>query len=809
MNKLSKLLAGLLLLAVAGALLAAFLVDPNSYKDDIETAFADAIGRELHIAGDLRISLFPKPALEIADASLPGAAGLGDGAFAELPLVRLYPRLGPLLAGRFELDLIHVEGLRLQLMRDEQGQPNWDLDSKPEPESEPDSESAPASASASESESRSPTLPREVGPSAPPALTHPSEPQGPSKVPPAAAVRTRTGALVIGRIEAIDASVTWDDRQTGRRLELGGLEISAGPVAAGEPVPVLLKGSVIDAQGASTPRVELTANLLPWGDSQVLRLKPLNVRIEGFDLGHGVTVGLEVQTDLEASLSVRRYLAEGLELNIRASGEALSGAQIDATVGARIELDLGTETLKVDELSIRSGALVAHGKAAGQTLLSTPRFAGDLTLDELDVRAWLEQTGLPAPRTADAAALRRLSLRTTWRLADGRLALEPLDLELDQTRITGNVERAATAPPSYRFDLVADGVDLDRYLRPASKPQPETAKSADPPTPTPGSESSPPPPTAGSEPAPTAGIPPAAKAAPLSEAAKASRSPWRAAGLDLDGRLRVGELKLARLRFGTADLRIGSKDGVLDLDTRSDRFYQGRLVGRLGLDLRGEEPMVSLVQRAEGIQTGPLLRDLTGDDKVTGRGDITADLAATGRNADALRRSLSGTAAMHVADGVVKGFNLERLIQEAQAQLRGKQTPDRLPNQTAFNDLRASAQVRDGVLSSRDLAVSADHLRVTGKGTVDLGRERFDYRFEPILVKPPKGQGIEELEDIPIPVRLTGTFAHPQWNVDVASALRAVAERELGKQDGGLFKKLEERTGIKGLEQGLRGLFGR
>ena len=82
-----------------------------------------------------------------------------------------------------------------------------------------------------------------------------------------------------------------------------------------------------------------------------------------------------------------------------------------------------------------------------------------------------------------------------------------------------------------------------------------------------------------------------------------------------------------------------------------------------------------------------------------------------------------------------------------------------------------------------------------------------------MFVKPPQGRGIKELEDIPIPVHLTGSFDRPQWNVDAGSALREVGKRQLDKQlegqGGDALKKLDERTGIKGLEKGLRGLFGR
>lgn len=60
------------------------------------------------------------------------------------------------------------------------------------------------------------------------------------------------------------------------------------------------------------------------------------------------------------------------------------------------------------------------------------------------------------------------------------------------------------------------------------------------------------------------------------------------------------------------------------------------------------------------------------------------------------------------------------------------------------------------------MVATTEHLRITGAGALDLVRGHVDYRFKPRFVEPPKGLGIKELE---------------------------------GE--------------IKGLEQGLKGLFGR
>lgn len=216
--------------------------------------------------------------------------------------------------------------------------------------------------------------------------------------------------------------------------------------------------------------------------------------------------------------------------------------------------------------------------------------------------------------------------------------------------------------------------------------------------------------------------------------------------------------------------------------------------------------------RIREIQPGLLLADLPWGDRLSGHGKIDADLVASGHDLDALRRSLAGTLAIHIPRGAIKGFNLERSVREAKARLRGETPPKNLPSQTDFRDLRATAEIRDGILSNRDLTATADHLRVTGAGTLDLVRERIDYRFRPLFIEPPRGRGIKELEGIPIPVHLTGPLDHPRWDLELSDALSAVAKRRLGEQGEELLQKLEKHIGtkgIEGLEQRLKGLFGR
>ncbi len=67
-------------------------------------------------------------------------------------------------------------------------------------------------------------------------------------------------------------------------------------------------------------------------------------------------------------------------------------------------------------------------------------------------------------------------------------------------------------------------------------------------------------------------------------------------------------------------------------------------------------------------------------------------------------------------------------------------------------------------------------LRVTGAGLVPLPPRTVDYGAEFTLVASTEGQGGDAaLAGLPIPVRITGPWADPSYDVDWASALTAAA----------------------------------
>ncbi len=189
------------------------------------------------------------------------------------------------------------------------------------------------------------------------------------------------------------------------------------------------------------------------------------------------------------------------------------------------------------------------------------------------------------------------------------------------------------------------------------------------------------------------------------------------------------------------------------------------------------------------------------------------------------RKRSSGTAAVNLRDGSIKGIDIAAAIRGARAnidQLRGRpaQESSNMAQKTDFAELRATFKIRDGVAHNDDLSLKSPLLRVSGAGDIDIGNDRLNYVLQASVVATSKGQGGREaaaLKGVTVPVKLTGALDAPQWSIDFRGLATGLAkqtlQRELeraiggGKESAGADKK--ESGKPSSVEERLRGIFGR
>lgn len=139
MNRIIKLfffiVAGLILIAIAAALVLPKVLDPNNYRDEINQLVYDKSGLTLSIDGPIGWSVFPWLGLSLQDVSVKGT---GNKPFATLGTAEVSVKLLPLLSQSVEMQTATLIGLELHLIKDKSGKGNWEVDkvTKPKPTSE-------------------------------------------------------------------------------------------------------------------------------------------------------------------------------------------------------------------------------------------------------------------------------------------------------------------------------------------------------------------------------------------------------------------------------------------------------------------------------------------------------------------------------------------------------------------------------------------------------------------------------------------------------------------------------------------------
>jgi AsmA protein len=123
-----KLLIGLgilIVVVIAAALAAPFLIPTDTYKTKLIALVKDSTGRELKIAGPVNLSILPQLAIEAEGVSFANAPGAQDPAMLQLKKLEVRLRVLPLLHGEVELGRFVLDEPQISLEIDKSGKGNW------------------------------------------------------------------------------------------------------------------------------------------------------------------------------------------------------------------------------------------------------------------------------------------------------------------------------------------------------------------------------------------------------------------------------------------------------------------------------------------------------------------------------------------------------------------------------------------------------------------------------------------------------------------------------------------------------------
>ena len=592
--------------------------------------------------------------------------------------------------------------------------------------------------------------------------------------------------LVLNLAKSKTGATNWDDLVKGEALE----EDDKLQAAKGKG----LEGFVIGGVDISNARIswddrsagqQYTVDQFFLKSGAIRPNSPVDLELGAQVQSKEPELNAKIKLDSTVSLDEKAgmlYL-KGLNLQLDADSPLLQKGSMSANLVADVALALNGETLAVDGLSLTSDALKLTGQLRGSNMATKPAFSGTLSLAELNLREWLTGQGVALPETADSQVLTRFAADLELAAQGDVTRLNKVVIALDDTKINGNASLKGSA---IGFELDVDSINLDRYLPAVKEEAAAPAK------------------TAGAADAKGSGDEPLLPVELL-------RS------LNLNGSLKIGQMVIKKLTANQILITVKASQGKITTEQKIGAFYQGSFNGVVNLDVAGKTPVIQIEEQATDIQAGPLLKDMIAKDKFDGKGNFQAKLQTSGNSINAFKRGLNGDLGFRFENGAVKGFNLAQMLREGRAKLKGEKLPaSNQPPKTDFSEMSGSAVITNGVLNNPDLLAKSPFLRVTGAGSVNLVAETLDYLIKPVIVSTAVGQGgegLEELKGVPVPVKLTGPYAAPDYSIDWAQVVtgsqkakleekKAEVKQQLDKKKDEAKQKLENKLNDK-----LKGLF--
>ena len=207
-----------------------------------------------------------------------------------------------------------------------------------------------------------------------------------------------------------------------------------------------------------------------------------------------------------------------------------------------------------------------------------------------------------------------------------------------------------------------------------------------------------------------------------------------------------------KVQVGKTAVQIALDNGRLNLRLADMALYQGDVKGSVQVD--GSNPVLSTTAnlKIDKVQVGPLLKALEDSDRVTGAAMVDTQLTSHGKSQKELIGALNGKGSLALQNGVVKGIDLVGLVKDAAASVTGGNG-----GETDFTTANGTYTIANGILTNKDLNVSAPTLGATGAGTVNLPARTIDYKLSTKLAS-----------TVAVPVNVKGPWDNISWGVDVA-----------------------------------------
>jgi AsmA protein len=446
---------------------------------------------------------------------------------------------------------------------------------------------------------------------------------------------------------------------------------------------------VRDGNGESnwTPFVETIARTMTPGAENQLSFSEIRIQDGLLNYEDATNHVSEVLGDIDLSLawpSISRSFAATGQFDWR--GERVDGSISAADFVAMLSGDRSGLKARLASAPLK---LAFDGTVANRTSMM---MEGTVTIDSLSLRNALRWMGQSVP---GGGGFGRFALKARANVVGASVALTNVNVELDGNVAEGVVTVANNGRQTLQATLAAGALDFTPYI--------STFRML------------------------------------ASGARDWNRQLFDLNALsstDLDMRLSAAKVTVGPTRLGRTAFGANLRGGALALSVGEAQVYGGIAKGSFGIARSDAIADVKAQFQFTDVDLQACASELFGINKLSGRGNLSVSLVASGASPFGLASSIDGSATLTGHDGAIAGFNVEQLLKRLERRplsgggnFRSGSTP--------YDNLTVSVKFNDGVATAEDVRLESATTRLTLTGTASVPSREYDLKGVASLTSAP------------------------------------------------------------------------
>ncbi|MEB6378375.1 outer membrane assembly protein AsmA [Leclercia adecarboxylata] len=341
------------------------------------------------------------------------------------------------------------------------------------------------------------------------------------------------------------------------------------------------------------------------------------------------------------------------------------------------------------------------------------------------------------------------TLQAQWREEQKQLELNQLNLQANDSALTGQASVILGTDPQWNMNLQFDSLNLENLL-------PEQGAAA-----------------ANSD-AVQQGQNQARTQRPVIASNLEEPDYNGLRGFSADILLKANSVRWRGMDFTQVSSQMSNKNGLLTIAELSGKLGEGQLSLPGTLDVRKAAAKTSFQPRLDNIEIGTILKAFNYPIALTGSLTMAGDFSGSKIDAEAFRQHWQGQAHVDMRNTRMEGLNFQQLVQQAVERSSNVKVKENLDNATRLDSFVTDLSLNKGQLTLENMQGESPVMTLEGNGTMDLVKETVDTRFKIRVLEGwlDDGKLVDFLKTTPIPLSVYGNWQALNYSLQVDQLLR-------------------------------------